>query len=120
MRFPAALIAIVMSTSPVLASGASVSGTDGTNALGTIPCSAGSGAPIRDCHAELRRKDDGSATLAVILPGGETRRIYFTDGVPTSSSSPSPISSSVQGETMEIFIEPGEVFRIPARAVASQ
>lgn len=117
--FPTALALTLLAT-PLFAQQASVSGTDGNNnALGTVPCAV-AGAALQNCHAELRRKEDGGVTLAVQIPGGDVRRIYFEDGQPTSSSSPSPISHDVQGGIMRIFIEPGEVYEVPASAVKPQ
>lgn len=117
MRAP--LLAAGLCVSPLAVFAATVSGTDGQNALGTVPC-AKVGLVLSDCPAELRRKDDGTATLAVILPGGEVRNIYFEGGKPVSSSSPSSISSETVGDTLRIFIEPGEVFELPVAAVSSE
>ncbi|MCE8555652.1 hypothetical protein KBY29_15180 [Ruegeria pomeroyi] len=115
----ATILAVSLILSSPVAFAATVSGTDGQNALGTVPCATG-GAALSDCPAELRRKEDGTATLAVILPGGTVRNIYFEDGKPVSSSSPSAVSSETSGDTLRIFIAPGEVFELPAAAVASQ
>lgn len=117
--FPTAF-ALTLLASTSVAQQATVSGTDGNNnALGTVPCAA-PGSALQNCHAELRRKEGGGVTLAVQIPGGEVRRIYFEGGKPTSSSSPTPISHEVQGGIMRVFIEPGEVFEIPADAVQPQ
>ncbi|WP_299943854.1 hypothetical protein [uncultured Ruegeria sp.] len=96
---------------------ATLSGTDGQNALGTVPCAALSGEPMSSCPAELRKKEDGTATLAVQLNTGEVRRIYFTNGVPDSSSSTSKLTYETPGDLMVIFIEPGEVYEIPKAAL---
>ncbi|MGI9369700.1 MAG: hypothetical protein ACR2O2_12765 [Ruegeria sp.] len=112
--------AIALLASSAVAQEATLSGTDGKNALGTVPCVAISGQPLESCPAELRRKDDGTATLAVQLKTGEVRRIYFTNGVPDSSSSTSKISSETRGNTLIIFIEPGEVYEIPKDALQTQ
>ncbi len=109
----------LMSTQAV-AQVATLSGTDGQNALGTIPCTALSGQPLQSCPAELRRKEDGTATLAVQLSTGEVRRIYFKDGKPDSSSATSPVSSETRGDILVIFIDPGEVYEIPKAALAAQ
>ncbi|WP_425045959.1 hypothetical protein [Primorskyibacter sp. S87] len=103
-----------------IAQNATVSGTDGTNALGTLPCAAIQGQPLKSCHAELRRADAKNVTISVFLPTGDTRIIYFENGKPTSSNSTSPISSETQGNVMLVFVEPGEVFEIPVDAVANQ
>ncbi|MCU9838350.1 hypothetical protein OEZ49_11280 [Ruegeria sp. WL0004] len=115
----ATLLAASLCVYPLSVLAATVSGTDGQNALGTVPC-ATAGLALSDCPAELRRKEDGTATLAVILPGGEVRNIYFESGKPVSSSSPSSISSETVGDTMRIYIEPGEIFELPVAAVAPQ
>ncbi len=99
---------------------ATLSGTDGQNALGTVPCAALAGEPMESCPAELRRREDGTATLAVQLKTGEVRRIYFTDGVPDSSSSTSKMTYETPGDIMMIFIEPGEVYEIPKAALNTQ
>ncbi|WP_372571324.1 hypothetical protein [Ruegeria jejuensis] len=113
-------LALTLTATQVAAQSATVSGTDGQNALGTIPCAAIADQPIAQCPAELRLKDDGEATLAVQLPTGEVRRIYFENGEPTSSSSTSPMNHEVSGGVMMIFIEPNEVFEVPANAVKPQ
>ncbi|WP_170362968.1 hypothetical protein [Ruegeria arenilitoris] len=114
------VFACALMSSPALAQVASLSGTDGQNALGTVPCAALAGQPLKNCPAELRRKDDSTATLAVQLDTGEVRRIYFTDGKPDSSSSTSKITSETRGEILVIFIDPGEVYEIPKAALAAQ
>lgn len=114
------VFACVLMSGPAMAQVASLSGTDGQNALGTVPCAALAGQPLKNCPAELRRKDDGTATLAVQLDTGEVRRIYFTDGKPDSSSSTSKITSETRGEILVIFIDPGEVYEIPKAALAAQ
>ncbi|MGV6802812.1 MAG: hypothetical protein ACWA49_01300 [Ruegeria sp.] len=110
---------MLMST-PTLAQVATLSGTDGQNALGTVPCAAVPGQPLQNCPAELRRKEDGTATLAVQLGTGEVRRIYFTDGKPDSSSSTAKITSETRGDILVIYIDPSEVYEIPKAALASQ
>ncbi|EEE38613.1 hypothetical protein RKLH11_2456 [Rhodobacteraceae bacterium KLH11] len=96
---------------------ATLSGTDGQNALGTVPCTAIAGEALSSCPAELRRREDGTATLAVQLNTGEVRRIYFTNGIPDSSSSTSQLTYENSGDIMMIFIEPGEVYEIPRAAL---
>ncbi len=110
-------LALALISSAATAQVATQSGTDGQNALGTIPCAAIAGEPLTSCNAELRRRDDGTTTLAVLLPTGDTRNIYFTDGVPTSSSLPVKISHEISGDTMVIFLAPGEVYEIPTAAL---
>ncbi len=113
-------IALTFLSSPAVAQVATQAGTDGKNALGTVPCAALAGDPLQDCNAELRRRDDGTATLAVLLPTGEVRNIYFTDGKPDSSSSVSKLSYETPGDLFVIFIEPGEVYEIPRAALGDQ
>ncbi len=99
---------------------ATLSGTDGENSLGTVPCAALAGDTLASCPAELRKREDGTATLAVQLNTGEVRRIYFTKGVPDSSSSTSKLTHETRGDIMVIFIDPGEVYEIPKAALNSQ
>ncbi|MES0826020.1 hypothetical protein [Ruegeria sp. SCP11] len=112
-------IATLLLSSPAIAQVSTLAATDGKNALGTVPCATG-GAPLSDCHAELRHHDDGTTTLAVALGAGEVRSIYFTDGVPNSSSSPARISHETRGDLTVIFIDPDEVYEIPTAALKRQ
>ncbi|WP_170332689.1 hypothetical protein [Ruegeria arenilitoris] len=112
-------IAVVLLSSPALAQVATLAATDGKNALGTVPCASG-GEPLSSCRAELRHHDDGTTTLAVSLGGGEVRSIYFTDGVPNSSSSPARISHETRGDLTVVFIDPDEVYEIPSAALIRQ
>lgn len=120
MRLLSAVVTLALLSTQAHSAGTSVSGTDGTNALGTLRCAAIAGQPIQNCHAELIRRDSQNVTINILLPTGETRNIYFTDGEPTASNSTAKITSETQGEVMRIFIEPGEVFQIPTKAVANQ
>ncbi|MEM1004013.1 MAG: hypothetical protein AAF496_05115 [Pseudomonadota bacterium] len=113
-------IALALLSSTATAQVASLAGTDGKNALGTIPCAKNAGEPLQSCNAELRRRDDGTATLAVALGTGEVRNIYFTDGLPDSSSSTSNMTYEKRGDLMVIFIEPGEVYELPLAALNTQ
>lgn len=114
------VLAFSLLSTPALAQVATQSGTDGKNALGTVPCAAIAGQPLENCKSELRRKDDGSATLAVLLNTGDVRNIYFTDGIPTSSSSASKLTYETRHDILIIFIEPGEVYEIPKAALNPQ
>ncbi len=116
-RFAFALTLIATAASAQVAT---QSGTDGKNALGTVPCAAIAGEPLTSCNAELRRRDDGTTTLAVLLPTGDTRNIYFTDGIPTSSSLPTKITYEISGDIMVIFLAPGEVYELPTAALNAQ
>ncbi|WP_170761800.1 hypothetical protein [Ruegeria lacuscaerulensis] len=113
-------IAFALLSSSALAQETTLAGTDGKNSLGTIPCASVAGEPMSSCHAELRHHDDGTTTLAVGLGGGEVRSIYFTDGVPNSSSSPAKLNYETRGDIMVIFIDPGEVYEIPKAALTRQ
>lgn len=114
------VVAFTLMSTPALAQVATLSGTDGQNALGTVPCTAMPGQALHDCPAELRRKDDGTATLAVQLGTGEVRRIYFTNGEPDSSTSTAKMTSQTRGDILVIYIDPGEVYEIPKAALAAQ
>ncbi|KIC41310.1 hypothetical protein RA27_11850 [Ruegeria sp. ANG-R] len=113
-------IALTLISTAANAQVATLSGTDGQNSLGTVPCAALSGDPMASCPAELRKREDGTATLAVQMNTGEVRRIYFTKGVPDSSSSTSKLTYETRGDIMVIFIEPGEVYEIPKAALNTQ
>lgn len=112
--------AFALLSSPALAQVATLTGTDGTNALGTVPCAATAGEPLKSCNAELRHHDDGSTTLAVALGAGVVRSIYFNDGVPNSSSSASKMTYEKRGDLTVIFIDPGEVYEVPTAALIRQ
>ncbi|WP_170753803.1 hypothetical protein [Ruegeria lacuscaerulensis] len=114
-----ALVFALLST-PALAQVSTLAGTDGKNALGTVPCATNAGEPLRSCNAELRRHDDGQITLAVGMGNGEVRNIYFTDGVPDSTNSAARLSYETQGNVMVIFVDPGEVYEIPTVALTAQ
>lgn len=102
---------------PALAQQASVSATDGTNALGSIPCAAQPSAPLSECPAEYLDKGDGKATLRVLLPGGMPRTLYIEGGKIASSDNPSKLRSSKANGTYFVFIGETERFEIPATAV---
>lgn len=111
--------ALALLSSSAVAQVSTLAATDGKNALGTVPC-AKAGAALSNCHAELRHHDDGTTTLAVGLGGAEVRSIYFTDGIPTSSSSPARISHETRGDLTVVFIDPDEVYEIPTAALKRQ
>ncbi|WP_037310645.1 hypothetical protein [Ruegeria halocynthiae] len=113
-------IAFALVSTPALAQVSTLAGTDGPNSLGTVPCATTAGEPLRSCHAELRRRDDGSATLAVGIGNGDVRNIYFTDGVPDSTDSAARISHELRGDIMVIFVDPGEVYELPMAALKAQ
>lgn len=120
MRILSAIAAIVVIAGPLAGQTARLDASDGQGALGAIPCAAFEGQAMKTCPAELRHKEDGSATLAVVLPGGDTRRIYFENGQATSSSSPSAMRVETREAITIIFIDPGEVYEIPNAALARQ
>ena len=114
-----ALVLAIFST-PAAAQVASLTGTDGQNALGKVPCATSPGEAMRTCNAEMRRRDDGSSTLAVAMGNGEVRNIYFSDGIPDSTNSAAKITYENRGDIMVIFVDPGEVYEIPKVALARQ
>lgn len=109
--------ALVCTALPAFAQTASVAGTDGTNALGSIPCSPLAGVALQSCPAELLRKGDGKATLRVLLPGGRTRSIYFEGGEAVASSGTEKVRGKEQGGTYYVFIGENERFQLPASAL---
>lgn len=112
--------AFALIAAPAMAQQTSLAGTDGQNALGKIPCATIAGQPLRSCHAEFRRRDDGQATLAVGMGNGDVRNIYFTNGVPDSTNSAARITYETRGDVMIIFVDPGEVYEIPTAALNAQ
>ncbi len=112
-----ALMTSILIASPALSQQASVAGTDGTNALGTIPCAPLSGMALSSCPAELLRKGDGRATLRVLMPGGRTRSLYFEGGEVTSADTTDRVRGDKQGDTYFVFVGESERFQIPARAL---
>ncbi|MEX0284330.1 MAG: hypothetical protein AB3N23_06935 [Paracoccaceae bacterium] len=102
---------------PAVAQQASVAGTDGTNALGTIPCAPLSGVALTSCPAELVRRDDGKVSVRVLMPGGRTRLLYFEGGELTSADTTDKVRGKVQGGTYFIFVGESERFEVPANAV---
>ncbi len=119
-RLAPVLLIVALAGGPALAQRASVAGTDGTNALGSLPCAARSGAALASCPAELLRKDGQNVTIRVLKPGGSVRYIYFRDGKAVSSDSTSAMRSGAAGDKLVIYIDPGEVYEIPRRAVANR
>lgn len=112
-------LSLVM-TVPAAAQQASVAGTDGTNALGSLPCANLAGQALSNCPAELLRKDDRNVTIRVLLPGGHVRYIYFEDGKASSTDSTARMTATTLGSNYVIYIDPNEVFEIPKRAVANK
>ncbi|WP_171210918.1 hypothetical protein [Ruegeria sp. HKCCA5426] len=114
---PRFVFALAVLATPALAQETTLAGTDGKSSLGTIPCATIAGDALRSCNAELRRRDDGGATLAVGMGNGEVRNIYFTDGIPDSTNSTAKLSYETRGDIMVIFVEPGEVYELPKAAL---
>jgi hypothetical protein len=120
MRLLTPLCFLLLLAAPTWAQQASVAGTDGTNALGALPCAAFAGQPMSNCPAELLRKDDRNVTIRVLLPGGKVRYIYFEDGTAKSTDSTAKMTAETMGDNFVIYIDPGETFEIPKRAVANR
>lgn len=116
MRITATVLFTVLA-SPLLAQQASVAGTDGTNVLGSIPCAPLASAALSSCPAELLRKENGGATLRVLMPDGKTRSLYFDGGELTSADTTDRIRGNKQGSTYFVFVGEGERFEIPAQAL---
>ncbi len=118
MRIAAlAICAAIVSPSAILAQ--TVDGTDGTNELGKLSCAALASQPAADCPYEYLRKDDGTATLRVLLPGGSVRYIYFEDGQPTSTDSTERMQAEPFGQGTLIYIGDAERFEVPASITGS-
>ncbi len=112
------ILALAALSTPALAQETTLAGTDGKNSLGTIPCATVAGDALRSCNAELRRRDDGGATLAVGMQNGQVRNIYFTNGIPDSTNSTAKLSYETRGDILVIFVEPGEVYELPKAALS--
>ena len=96
-----------------------VAGTDGKNELGYLQCAATASAQATDCAYEMLRKDDGTATLRVLFPGGVGRSVYLDNGAVTGSSSPDKITSETLGNGgMIIFLGTEMRIEVPAEVLA--
>lgn len=113
MRFFAFLAITTLLPLPTLASGANIAGTDGTRSVGHVSCAAMDGQPSADCPLEILPKEDGSVTLRVLLPGGQVRYLYVTDGKITSTDSTGSMASKRLANTTVVHITPEERFEIP-------
>jgi hypothetical protein len=61
----------------------------------------------------IRRGVDGTATVEIPQEGSVTRRILFVTGKPVASDSPSPLTSSRQGDVTTVTFDAGERYEIP-------
>lgn len=113
MRFFALLTCATMLPLPGIAQSANIAGTDGTRSIGHLPCGARDGQPTSDCPVEILPKDDGTITLRVLLPGGQVRYLYVTDGKVTSTNSTGSLASKRLANTTIVHITPEERFEIP-------
>lgn len=96
---------------------ANIAGTDGNNAVGQLPCSAQEGQPMADCHFEVLRKEDGSFTLRVLLPGGDVRYLYGQDGKVTGTDSTGSLASQRLKAKTIVHIRPAEIFEISNQVI---
>lgn len=99
---------------------ANVAGTDGQNTIGNLPCSAQEGQLLADCHFEALRKEDGSFTLRVLLPGGGIRYLYGEDGKVTGTDSTGSLASKRLKNKTIVHIRPGEMFEIANELIDGQ
>ena len=113
MRFITLLACATVFPLSGFATGADISGTDGTRSLGHLPCAARDGQPASDCPVEILPKEDGSVTLRILLPGGQVRYLYVTDGEVTSTDSTGSLASKQLTNTTIVHITPAERFEIP-------
>ena len=113
MRFVALLASAALLPMSAFASGSGISGTDGTRSIGHVPCAAQDGQPNANCPVEILPKEDGSVTLRVMLPGGQVRYLYVTNGKITSTDSTGSMGSKRLANTTIVHITPEERFEIP-------
>lgn len=113
MRFIALLTCAALMPLSGFAQTAKIAGTDGTRSLGHIDCAARDGQPNSSCPVEILPKDDGSVTLRVLLPGGQIRYLYVTDGKVTSTDSTGSLAAKTLANLTLVHITPQERFEIP-------
>jgi hypothetical protein len=118
MRITAFTLLASLLAAPALASDATVSATDGTNELGYLRCAALATASASDCPYEMLRKEDGSATLRVLFPGGQVRYVYFENGKATGTDSTDSMTAETLGDELVIYIGPEERIELPMRVLA--
>ncbi|WP_162930199.1 hypothetical protein [Pseudophaeobacter sp. EL27] len=99
---------------------ANVAGTDGQDSIGNLPCSAQEGQLLSDCHFETLRKEDGSFTVRVLLPGGGIRYLYGADGKVTGTDSTGLLASKRLKNKTIVHIRPGEMFEIANELIDGQ
>jgi len=120
MRLFALLACTTLLPLPGFAESANIAGTDGTRSIGHLPCAAKDGQPASDCPVEILPKDDGTVTLRVLLPGGQVRYLYVTDGAVTSTDSTGSLASKRLAKTTIVHITPEERFEIPNSLLTSK
>ncbi|WIY23657.1 hypothetical protein [Parasedimentitalea psychrophila] len=113
MRFIALLACAALMPLSGFAESAKIAGTDGTRSLSHIDCAARDGQPNSSCPVEILPKDDGSVTLRVLLPGGQVRYLYVTDGKVTATDSTGSMASKTLANSTIVHITPAERFEIP-------
>ena len=73
----------------------------------------------RTCEAGVTRRGfDGTATVEIPQEGSVARRILFVKGKPVASDSPSPLTSSRQGDVTTVTFDTGERYEIPDALVS--
>lgn len=108
-----ALICAALFPAVLWAGDANVAGSDGTRSIGHLECASEDGKPLSSCPYEALPKEDGSLTLRIFLPNGETRSIYVKDGKPDSSDSLGDMGSRRLNRRTVILIPPAERYEIP-------
>ncbi|MBX9759827.1 MAG: hypothetical protein K2Y29_13710 [Beijerinckiaceae bacterium] len=83
-----------------------------------VPCTPWGGAAGQCDAFVIRRGNDGTGTVEVRLPDGETRRVLFVKGAPTTSDSTQQMSSKREGDLTTVTFEAGETFVIPDMLVS--
>lgn len=113
MRFFALLACTSLLPLSGFATEADIAGTDGTRSIGHLACAARDGQPTTNCPVEILPKDDGTVTLRVMLPGGQIRYLYVSEGAITSTDSTGSMASKRLAKTTIVHITPEERFEIP-------
>ncbi|NIZ61243.1 hypothetical protein DL239_09670 [Sedimentitalea sp. CY04] len=113
MRFVALFACAALLPLSGYAQSANIAGTDGTRSVGHIDCAVKDGQLNSSCPVEILPKEDGSVTLRVMLPGGQVRYLYATDGKVTSTDSTGSMASKTLANSTVVHITPAERFEIP-------
>lgn len=99
---------------------ANIEGSDGINSIGYLPCASQDGINMSDCGFEILRKEDGSFTLRILMPGGMTRYLYGQNGTITSTDSTGSLASKRLANKTIVHIRPEERFEVSNELIDSK